>query len=309
MNARALFAVVSLSTVVVVGCTRGPSEGDAAGGPTADGVDASGADASSGIVPRPAGCGQTRCDLAYTHCTETEVDDCDQCNETCRGIGYDLLVQCLETCERICANPTPSLCPGERESCSRSPRNAVCVDGLAWRDLPSPSDATFAMKPPAKAHQGACTAAELTDFYAACGATATPTSCNAFAEAHRSCTTCLVTDATASTWGPHVTSSNGWSWLNTEGCIASVAGNDACATKVYGANVCLSRCQGSAKREACLAIAREDDCKAIVREAEACAAELGVGTSPAYAPCGGFAVGDGTPEAGASVSAYFCGAP
>lgn len=290
MHRHALFSVLGLA-LVFVGCSA-PS-----------------ADAPEESTERPAGCNRNRCDVEYERCKPTERDPCAECNATCSTMDYELAVQCLDACMRICSRPSTSTCGSIRDSCAKTSRNAICTDGMAPDDLPTSPAWFYSFRSPMEAHRAACTADELKDFDEAClGAKSSTSSCQAFAEAHPDCRQCIVTDAVAPEWGPLLFDSSGHSWLNTEGCIAHVAGDESCAAKVYEANKCLSGCNGATDRDACIAFARAQDCKKVVTEAESCSAKLGVGTSPAYAPCGP-AVGDATEEITRSIIEFFCGSP
>jgi hypothetical protein len=216
--------------------------------------------------------------------------------------------------------------PAQQES---TPRSAGCVltdcnDAVQPVDVPASTDHANVASPPASgwrspewfssfrapaaAHQGACTADELRLFSETCvGATGSEADCGEFTKLHSRCIQCIATDVAAPAWGPFVIDSIGNTWLNTEGCIARVAGDEDCARKVYTANGCLSGCSSAPDRDACLVSARASECKKVVSDAESCAAKLGLGTSPAYAPCGQ-AVGDASDETTRTVVAFFCGA-
>ena len=266
-------------------------------------------DTAQASTARPAGCERNRCDIDYDKCQATETDRCAECNAECGAMSYEFVVQCLDVCMDICSSPSTSTCSSTHDSCVKSPRNAVCTDGMDPNDLPTSPDWFWTFTSPAEAHQGACTADELTQFETDClGESSSTSACEAFVTAHRSCNECIVTDEAAPVWGPIIVDSSGDSWLNSEGCIAHVAGDESCAKTVYEANSCLSGCNQASDREACLEFARAHDCKQKLAAAESCAAELGVGTSPDYAPCGG-AVAEATPEIMMSVIGFFCGSP
>jgi hypothetical protein len=255
----------------------------------------------------PPGCERTLCDAEYDACKASEVDHCSACNDTCNGVMYEYMVQCLEACGRICSAPssTASACTSQREGCATAQRNTVCIDGVDARDVPAAPTWTHQPRPAEKPHQGACTSDELDTFTSACLVGST-TSCRAFAEGHRTCTACISSGAADASWGPLVLDDHGRSWLNSEGCIAAVSGDDACAKTIYGANTCLSACDGAKNAEVCRQLALAGSCKDVVADAESCAARLGVGTDPAFAACGG-AVGNASVESMASVIAFFCG--
>jgi hypothetical protein len=267
----------------------------------------SSADDPNESTARPAGCERNHCDVDYDRCQATERDRCAECNAGCAGLSNEYAFECLSICRDICSSPSTSTCETTRDSCVRTARNAVCTDGMDVNDLPKSPSWYHSFQSPADAHQGACTPDALKEFDEACSSEkSSKSACQAFSKAHSACNRCIVSDALTSAWGPLLVDSSGRSWVNTEGCVARVAGDETCATKVYEANTCLSRCNEASDREACLAFARANDCKKALSEAESCAAKLGVGSSPAYAPCGP-AIGDATAEILMSVIGFFCG--
>jgi hypothetical protein len=292
MHRHALFYVAAL---VLAGCSAA-SAGSAAA-------------TTQESTARPADCEQNLCDVDYDTCKASETDRCAECNSTCATIDYQFVVQCLDTCSDICSSPSTSTCGTWRDGCVTTHRNAVCTDGMDPNDLPKSPDWIWSFHSPAEAHQGACTASELTQFETAClGAKSSASACEAFATAHPHCGRCILTDVTAEAWGPLVIDSSGDSWLNSEGCIARVAGDESCARKLYEANTCLSGCSGATDRDTCLEFARANECRYKVTAAESCAAELGVDNSPEYAPCGP-ALGEATEEIIMGIIGLFCGSP
>ena len=292
MHRHALFYVVAL---VLAGCSA------ASAGSTDTPLQES--------TARPADCERNLCDVGYDRCKASETDRCAECNATCATIDSEFVVQCLDRCSDICSSPSTSTCSASRDVCVTTPRNAVCTDGMDPNDLPTSPDWFWSFHSPAEGHQGACTADELRQFEKAClGAKGSASACEAFATAHPRCDRCIATDASAEAWGPLVVDSSGNSWLNSEGCIARVAGDESCANKVYDANTCLSGCNEATNRDACLEFARANECKHRLTAAESCAAELGIDTSPEFAPCGP-ALGEAPEEIIMGIIGLFCGSP
>lgn len=286
-------------------------------------------DPSTFLSPRrPDGCTRTRCDAEYDTCTASKTDRCEECRSTCATIGYEFAIQCHSACVQICSQASSSVCADNRTACEKTERDAVCIDGIDAITGPRPSspsigDAPHAAGPdtesrpsspswsysftsPAETHQDACTDDELRQFADACGAKGSASRCRTFSKSHVDCAACVVSEPRAPAWGPLVVSSSGNTWINSEGCIARVAGDERCAKKIYEANRCLSGCSDANDRNACITTARDSECKAMVTEAESCALSLGVGSSPAYAPCG-LAVGDANEDLVRRVITFFCG--
>ena len=278
-----------------------------AGCSSPDGAAAEGTAQAS--TARPAGCERNLCDVEYDRCEANTTDRCSECNTQCSAMSYELVVQCLDTCMDICSSPAPSTCSSARESCVMSTRNAICTDGIDPNDLPTSPEWFWMFRSPSEAHQGVCSAQELTQFEKAClGKKSSTSACEAFTSAHRGCAKCIVTDVDAAAWGPIIVDGTGRSWVNSEGCIARVAGDEDCAEKIYEANSCLSGCNQASDGEACLEFARAHNCKHRLAAAESCSAELGVDTSPEYASCGGAAT-EATLDITMDVIGFFCGAP
>lgn len=272
-------------------------------------AEATSGDAASSSTEPPPGCERTLCDAEYDVCKASEVNRCDECHDTCNGVMNEYLVQCLEACRRICNAPssTAGACSSQREGCAKDERNTVCIDGLDARDLPKARTWKHDARPAERPHQGACTKDELAAFTSAClEGNTTDESCRTFAEGHRTCTSCITSGAEDPAWGPLVLDDDGGTWLNTEGCIAAVSGDEACAKKIYNANACLSACAGAQNPDVCRELVLAGSCKDVIPAAETCAEQLGVGSDPAFAPCGP-AVGDATREIRRSVLAFFCG--
>ncbi len=296
MHRHALHSAFSLAFLAVLAACSSP-DGAAADGTT---------QASTG---RPADCERTLCNVDYDRCKANETDYCSQCNAQCSAVSYEFVVQCLETCMDICSTPSPDTCSSSYESCVASTRNAICTDGIHPNDLPTSPEWFWTFRSPARAHQGACSAKELTQAEKACfGKNSSSSACKAFASEHQGCSECIVTDVDAAAWGPFVVDGSGRSWVNTEGCIARVAGDESCAEKIYEANACLSGCTHATDREACFEFARGHDCKHKVAAAASCSEELGLDTSPEYAPCGGTSV-EATLDTVMDVIGFFCGTP
>ncbi len=87
-------------------------------------------------------------------------------------------------------------------------------------------------KPPTGSHQGLCTSTNISDVWTYCFSTsADPISCQTLTNAN--CLSCIVTNESASTWGPLVNQPNGVVAINAGGCIDLLdSANLACAKSV-----------------------------------------------------------------------------
>ncbi len=132
------------------------------------------------------------------------------------------------------ANPTktvqeingPNLCDGGVVDAS----SASCTPADVSSYTPAP------LTPP-KAPALQCSQTQLTAFYNAClGPSAARTTCDAFQATNATCSSCLLSSRSDSTWGPIVTTSTTWDF-NVAGCV-SLAGDATCASAIAAAQGC-----------------------------------------------------------------------
>ncbi len=117
------------------------------------------------------------------------------------------------------AGPLPSedasLLPGDSGSLLNDANEPACPPA------PVPSF-TPTWKPPSAAKSGACTTVQISTFFDAClGTSSNASGCAAYTQANASCTSCLQSDDTASSYGPVIWHSNRTYYTtNIAGCIA-----------------------------------------------------------------------------------------
>lgn len=111
--------------------TACPSSDGDEGQPSRGGSGQPGRDSASkgDVVPAPAECAKTPCDIAYEQCSKSAcIDRCSECHARCSGVSD--VVGCLRVCSDICATPQPpctSPCGELLDACRRSQKNAVCA--------------------------------------------------------------------------------------------------------------------------------------------------------------------------------------
>jgi len=84
---------------------------------------------------------------------------------------------------------------------------------------------------PAAVHRGSCSTQQIADYDAAClnSTTSTPVKCSAFQVANAACSSCLLTQDSASGWGALINHQNlGFLDVNVAGCM-EIEGNVPCA--------------------------------------------------------------------------------
>lgn len=115
----------------------------------------------------------------------------------------------------------------------------------------------------------------------------------------------MLSDSNRDEWGPLVLHGRSQLWVNSEGCVAAVSGDQECAEALYDANACLAGCVDAPDVDACRAFATRHLCASEIEHATRCIEELGVATKPEYEPCGHDPMG-GSVDAHAVVR-FFCG--
>jgi hypothetical protein len=102
-----------LVAVLLSGCgTGGSTDPDSGAGPTRT-------------------CFPTQCDVEYHQCPKPHTL-CDQCWDTCRGIDADLAAVCVRTCTDVCTHESEdSSCGMALTQCRSTPKNKVCLEGIA----------------------------------------------------------------------------------------------------------------------------------------------------------------------------------
>jgi hypothetical protein len=134
---------------------------------------------------------------------------------------------------------------------------------------------------PVGAHTGLCTAAQISDFYAACEDTTTSTTagCDAFKTnaANAACFGCLYTDSTAHRYGAIINySAVGLDHINVAGCIALV---EPCNQRCAAALLAQLQCENAACTS-CDTTVSLDDYNACSDEADQCSSCSGYATPP-----------------------------
>lgn len=262
-------------------------------------------DARDPLQPPP-GCKQTACDLENSACMSRVDEEYSDCTTNCANVAYQYKDDCTSDCAVAKADSLVE-CDTADRSCRKMRHDAYCADGMDARDMPTWSYWFGDLGTPAAPAQGACSEDDITALMQACFAgDATTTSCDKFRGAHSACSACVITSKEGA-WGPYVVDSNRHAWVNYEGCVASVAGNADCASKVYKANLCLDGCQSARDIPACVTWATNNECKDETDAANACLHDLG-----ADQPGSPFAVcGDDVPfttmENFRKLVQYFCG--
>jgi hypothetical protein len=132
------------------------------------------------------------------------------------------------------ANPTKT---------APEPSGANLCDGGVVADASAsctPADvSTYTPAPltPPKAPALQCSQTQLTAFYNAClGPSSARSACDAFQATNTTCSSCLLSVRSDSTWGPIVTTSTTWDF-NVAGCV-SLTGDATCATAIAAAQGC-----------------------------------------------------------------------
>jgi hypothetical protein len=128
-------------------------------------------------------------------------------------------------------------------TCTAAPIGTTCGDRVSLTGF------TPTKVPAATPDTTACTSTALTDIYNDCFATGgSATKCEADETTYASCYTCMVTDETATSYGPLIASKNGGLvFINQAGCIDLLEPcNSACAGAFQGATQCeLAGCEGN----------------------------------------------------------------
>jgi hypothetical protein len=155
-------------------------------------------------------------------------------------------------------------------------------DDSSATGCPTPGDLSTWTPPPLKPTKGlagACTADEIAGYDNACLATgASQGTCAAFATAHKTCNTCLVSKSTDPQWGALVAFAGVWS-INLGGCMSVVAPTDTCAKSIQDVDFCdhtacdgvcvvtddpsftqWKTCQANAEAQGCLQYATAANC-------------------------------------------------
>lgn len=165
--------------------------------------------------------------------------------------------------------------------------------------------------------QGACTAQQISDYYAACrGPNQTPATCRAFAQIldNVACLACMETPVTAAHYGVVITDMQA-NPLNLAGCIALAEPcNTPCAEALNGVLQCsVAACQASCQADppSELQQCQQDSeqscttCQGFFTSA-ACIAQLTGAAHPAAALCG-FSYAAGSLEEFTAVATMICG--
>ena len=164
--------------------------------------------------------------------------------------------------------------------------------------------------PPTGASQGACTASDLANLYAACfGATASSDTCSSYQSSSPTCASCVLSASRDPTWGPIVVFNN-TTTINQPGCIALVD---------PAAGACAESAQAQAECEHALC---DSNCpvsdSTSLAAWQQCTAQAGAGACSAYdSTCLNAAEDAGGSACGGAdfattfknVATVFCGSP
>jgi hypothetical protein len=138
----------------------------------------------------------------------------------------------------------------------------------------TPSDVSISdlyWTPPATPNPTACTDTQIADYYTNC-LPGSGTSCSTWesVQANADCATCLITQESASAWGPLIAVPNNVVYANIGGCIALVTGDTSstgCGALAWEASqctdmACSDNCIGAAftDYQACTQAARTGTC-------------------------------------------------
>ena len=154
------------------------------------------------------------------------------CDAVSIGLGFEA-VQIANPTTVAQESEGANLCDGGVVDASAS-----CTPGDVSTYTPAPLT-------PSRAPASQCSQTELGDFFDAClGSSGTRTACDAFQTTNATCSQCLLSARSDSTWGPIVTTSTTWDF-NVAGCLSLVAG-DAGATSCAGATSAAQGCEEAA---------------------------------------------------------------